>query len=377
MAPIHRSPRRQHRSRSSAISSSHDSSLASAIFDLATPSRGRPVISQPFSQALRGISRHHPHVQSLRQPRLSRRCPISNGSYFQGVRIVSRTTRETLAASAELLRVLNGGQALSSWEPTPRVASGGDTQQRSRRSRFDGTLENSLYRPTALHPTPLLSAWDADEPISNSPENYLYRWEPTHPASNEPSYGQGQQQQSPEPPNPSPRLPRLPASPVSPCERGPVLSEEQRNRLLRSMPGYQSSSSPTAEPTLPRGLHGRLAPVEEGSLSTDISMDDFIEELELDGPKAWPANGNTPGTGGIDWGFLQNAAEHPGSASDDWSMNHISSNRHVEGPFQDRIPGILNGAGPLPEYLPRGQGSRENDRDVETLAQQLQNQGLQ
>ena len=385
MAPIHSYLRRQHRSRSSANSSSHDGSLASAISDLEAAARARRVNALPVSQATRGISRHHPHVQSPRRPRPSLRCHTSNGPYFRRVRNVSRNTREALAASAELLRVLNGGQAqhsVSSREPTPRVASGGDTQQRSQRSRFDGTLEHGPYRPTALHPTPLLSAWDPDEPMYNTPQNYLRNtWEPTYPASNEPSYGQRQQQQTPEPPNPSPTHPCMSVSPVSPSERGPVMSEEQRNRLMFSMPGYQSSSSPTAEPTLQRELFRRLAHVEERHSSPDIGMDDGIEELDLECLKSWPANGNrlaSTGTGGGDWGFLEDAADHPGSASDNWRMNSVSSHHHVEGPFQDRrFQAMLDSVGPRSGYLPGGQGLEENDQEVETLAQRLQNQRLQ
>ena len=267
---------------------------------------------------------------------------------------MSRATREVLAASDELQQMLNGGQAqrgVSSREATRRVVSAGDMQQRSQRARFDRIGEQVTHQSIAI-------------------QNYIYTWKPASPGSDEASYGQRQQQQTPEPPNPSPRLPCLHSSPVSPCERGPAMSEEQRNRLLCSMPGYQSSSSPTAESAL---LHGRLAPEEERRSSTDIGMHDIIEDLDSEYLEAWPANGNTlasTGDGRGAWSFFDNVPDKSSSLLDNSSLNNAGSDYQGENPF-------LNGAmSDRVGYFPQGQGLKENDQDVEVLAELLQNQKL-
>lgn len=391
MAPIRRSPPRRHRSRSSAISSPHDSSLVSTYPGLGVSPRARRVISHPASHTPRRISRHHPQAQSYRLPRLSLERHVSSGSYFQGVRRISRVTREALTASDQLQQMLDGGQAqrtVSSREPTRRLASAWNTQQRSQRFPSDEAVEQGPHQLTALDLTPLPSDWDVHEPMYNASQNYLSAWKPTYLASNEAPYGQRQRQQTPERPSHFPRLPCLRLSPVSPCERGPAMSEEQRKCLLCSMPGYQSSSSPTAEltPTAeptpvaePTLRQGRLAPVEERRSSTDVGMHDITEDLGFEYLKAWPANGRTlasTGDGGGDWSFLENAVDDSSSASDDWSMNNASSDYQGENPIPHRFQAVLDSVGPRPGRLPRGQGLKENNQDVEVLAQQLQNQRL-
>ena len=362
MAPIRRSPRRQRRSRSSVISNSRDNSFVSAFSGSSISPRERRVISHRISQTPRRISRHHSQARSHRQPSQPLQRHISNSSYFQGTRHISRATRDVLAASDELWQMLDVGQAqrgASSREPTRRVVSAGDMQQRSQRSRFDGNVEQ----------VPNLG-WDVHEPTLNGFQNYTY------PASNEASYGQQQQQQTPEPPNPSPRLPCVHSSPVSPCERGPAMSEEQRNRLLCSMPGYQSSSSPTAEPTL---LHGRLAPGEERRSSTDVGMHDIIEDLDFECLKASPVNGKLLAStrdGGGDWSFLEKVADNSSSPSDNWSMNNATSDYQGVKPFLSGFEAMSNRVEQRPGYSPRDQGSKENDQDVELLTELLQNQKL-
>ena len=160
------------------------------------------------------------------------------------------------------------------------------------------------------------------------------------------------------------------------------MSEEQRNRLLCSMPGYQSSSSSTAEPTptaQPTLRPGRLAPVEQRRSSTDVGMHDIMEDPDSERLKEWPANGNTlasTGHGGRYWSSLENAGDNISSASHDWSMNNASSNYQAESPLPHRNQAVLDSDGQRRGYLPRGQELTENSQDVEILAQQLQNQRL-
>ena len=154
------------------------------------------------------------------------------------------------------------------------------------------------------------------------------------------------------------------------------MSEEQKNRLLCSMPGYQSSSSPTAEPTL---LHKRLAPGEEGRSSTDIRMHDIIDHLGFEYRKASPGNGNllaSTGDGGRDWSFLDKVADNSGFPSDNWNMNNASSDYQGVKPFLNGFETMANGVEQRPGYSPRDQGLEENDQDVELLTELLQNQKL-
>ncbi|KAL8793632.1 MAG: hypothetical protein Q9195_003784 [Heterodermia aff. obscurata] len=370
--PPRRSPPRQHRSRSNAISASRDSSYSSSFSGSGISPRERRVISHPISQTPRIIRRHRLQAQPRRQPGQPLQRHISNGSYFQRTRHNLRTPRELLAALNELQRMLNGGQAqrdVSSLEPTRTVISAGDMQQRSQTSRFDGIGEHVLHQPTALDPTPSSIAWDVHEPTSNA--SVLYEREPTYLASNEASYGQRHQQQQ-TPPNPShgPPCPHL--SPVSPCERGPALSEEQRSRLLRSMPGYQSSSSPIAEPTL---LHGRLAPGEERRSS--VGMHDVCEDVDSGHHEAWPANGNTlasTGNGKPDWTFLDIAADKPSPPSNNWTMINASSDYQGQNPFPNGFPAMSDSVGQRPGCFPRDQESQA--KDVELLTELFQNQKL-
>ena len=363
MAPIRHSPQRQHRSRSNAFSDSRDSSFVSAFPGSGLSPSERGVMSHPIARIPRRVSRHRSQAWSHRQPSQSLQRHISNGSYFQGTSHISRVTRELLAASDELQHMLNRGQAQrghSSREPTRRVVSAGNMQQTSQISRLDGNLDQVPHVPH--QPTTF--------------QNNLYTWETTYPAPNEASYGQRQHQQTPEPPRSSPRLPCLNLSPVSPCERGPAMSEEQRHRLLHSMPGYQSSSSPTAEHTL---LQGRLAPEEERPSSTDAGMHDIIEDLEFENLKAWPANGNTlasSGDGGGDWVFLDNVADNSSSPSDNWSMNNASSDYQDENPLLNRFQAVSDRDGQRPGYFLRDLGPKEEDQDVELLTERLQNQEL-
>ncbi|CAF9915100.1 MAG: hypothetical protein HETSPECPRED_002299 [Heterodermia speciosa] len=241
--------------------------------------------------------------------------------------------------------MLNEAQAqrgVSSRDPTRRVLSAGDMQQRSQRSRFDGLVEQVPHQPTAL-------TWDVQEPTSNAFQDYPTR-QLTHLASNEALYGQWHQQQTP--PNPSPWLHCPHLSPVSPCERGSAMSEEQRNRLLRSMPGYQSSSSPMAEPTL---LHEQSAPGKEWRSSIDA--------------------GST-GDGKSDWGFMDVVAENSSPFSDNRNMINPSFDYQGENPFPNGSPAISNCVGQRPGSFPRDEELEENDQDVELLTELLQDQKL-
>ena len=130
------------------------------------------------------------------------------------------------------------------------------------------------------------------------------------------------------------------------------MSEEQRNRLLRSMPGYQSSSSPMAEPTL---LHEQSAPGKEWRSSIDA--------------------GST-GDGKSDWGFMDVVAENSSPFSDNRNMINPSFDYQGENPFPNGSPAISNCVGQRPGSFPRDEELEENDQDVELLTELLQDQKL-
>ena len=142
------------------------------------------------------------------------------------------------------------------------------------------------------------------------------------------------------------------------------------------MPGYQSSSSPTAEPTL---LHGRLAPGGERRSSTDVGMHDIIEDLDFECLKASPVNGKLLAStrdGGGDGSFLEKVADNSSSPSDNWSMNNATSDYQGVKPFLSGFEAMSNRVEQRPGYSQRDQGSKENDQDVELLTELLQNQKL-